>query len=131
MSLARLYIQYAEILVAKPLTAYIQSATLALAVAMAIIISKPIREKLETRHGVSTREVEQCFENRTGHLLLDTREEHQTDPPTMWFVALTNKARLLKVCFITRDGNHYVRTAYDPNAVELSIYRSKGKPSDF
>lgn len=98
---------------------------------MAIIISLAILDKLQKKHGVSREEVEQCFQNRTGQLLRDSREEHDSDPPTLWFIAHTNKARLLKVCFVTRERNHYLRTAYEPNSAELAIYRSKGRPSDF
>jgi hypothetical protein len=98
---------------------------------MAIIISSAISAKLELKHGVSEKEVRQALENRTGHLLVDDREDHKTDPPTLWFIAPTNARRLLKVCFIHRDGNSYVRTAYEANDTELRIYRRHGDPSDF
>lgn len=95
-----------------------------------IIISDQIRKKLETKHGVSEEEVRQCFANITGHLLTDTREEHRTDPPTVWFIAPTNKGRLLKVCYVPR-GDFYLRTCFPPNDVELAIYRKHGKPIDY
>lgn len=98
---------------------------------MAIIVSPKILAKLLDKHGVTEQDVHQCFENRTGHLLDELREEHRTDPPTLWFIAFTNKARLLKICFIPRDGNHYLRTAFPPDETELHIYQRKGKPSDF
>lgn len=98
---------------------------------MAVLISQKVLDKLASKHQVSAAEVQQCFENRTGDLLQDDREEHRTDPPTMWFVAPTNKLRLLKVCFIQlADGSH-VRTCYPANDVELRIYRTHGRPSDF
>jgi hypothetical protein len=99
--------------------------------AVALIISQTIRDKLDSKHGVTPEEVSQCFNNRTGNLLVDIREEHRTDPPTNWFIAFTNKGRLLKVCFIHKDGNQYVRSCFPPNEIELHIYRTKGKPSDF
>lgn len=98
---------------------------------MGIVISPKILAKLEAKHNVGERDVHQCFDNRTGLLLFELRDEHQTDPPTRWFVAPTNKGILLKVCFVTRDGDQYIRTAYPPDALELYIYRTKGKPSDF
>lgn len=98
---------------------------------MAVIISAGIADKLREKHGVTEREVEQCFENLCGELLMDSREEHRTDPATKWFIAPTNKNRLLKVCYVPRDGNQYVRTCYPPNEDELRIYRKFGRPRDF
>ncbi|OOG56340.1 hypothetical protein [Rhodanobacter sp. C03] len=98
---------------------------------MGIIISKQILEKLTDRHGVSEKEVHEAFDNRTGKLLFDLREQHATDPRTQWFIALTNHRRLLKVCFVPREGNVHIRTAYIASDEELRIYRAHGKPSDF
>lgn len=98
---------------------------------MALIISPQTEAKLNGKHGVTRLEVEQCFSNRTGQLLEDAREQHRTDPPTWWFIAPTNKGRLLKVCFVARDGNLYLRTAYPPNDNELCLYVTKGQPDDF
>jgi hypothetical protein len=92
---------------------------------MAIVISSNIEEKLKNKHSVSKREVEQCFENLMGCFLLDSREEHQSDPPTMWFLSTTNKERILKIVFIKRDGNFFIRTAYEPNIDEITIYMAK------
>lgn len=47
-----------------------------------LIISDGVAEKLKEKHGVSEREVEQCFENKMFSSLTDTREEHKTDPVT-------------------------------------------------
>ena len=38
---------------------------------MAVRISDRIRAKLAAEHDVGVPEVEQCFANRTGHLLMD------------------------------------------------------------
>ena len=95
-----------------------------------IVISETIRAKLASVHDVGVPEVHQCFANRTGKLLADLREDHATDPPTRWFIAPTNKGRLLKVCYAPR-GDYFVRTCYAPNEVELAIYRTHGDPSDF
>ena len=89
---------------------------------MAIILSPKILDKLSSKHGVCEEEVAQCFANRTGKFLLDTREEHETDPPTLWFISETDFARKLKIVFICRDGNNYIRTAYPPDEKEICIY---------
>jgi hypothetical protein len=73
-----------------------------------IVISPVIMEKLEKKHGVTRREIEQCFENRKGGYLEDTREEHKTDPATLWFVAPTNCGRKLKIIFVFNNGNLYI-----------------------
>ena len=98
---------------------------------MGIVISKKVSEKLKDKHQVTEKELLEAFNNRTGKFLMDPREEHRSDPPTMWFVALTNHRRLLKVCFIQRDDDTHIRTAYTANDVELRIYRTHGTPSDF
>ncbi|MDW8324344.1 MAG: ADP-ribosyl-(dinitrogen reductase) hydrolase [Burkholderiales bacterium] len=85
-------------------------------------ISVKVLAKLEQKHGVSRREVEQCFENREGPLLIDDREEHRSDPPTHWFIAPTNRGRLLKVVFVPSEGKIHLRTCYEPNETEIRIY---------
>ena len=94
---------------------------------MAIIISEQIQEKLETKHGVTQAEVHECFANRCGPLLPDTREEHASNPPTYWFISETNYGKKLKIVCITRDKNIYLRTAFPPNAAEIRIYTNKLK----
>ena len=95
-----------------------------------IVISETIRAKLAGEHDIGVPEVHQCFTNRTGELLLDTREQHKTDPATLWFVAPTNRGRLLKVCFVP-DGDYFLRTCYEADETELALYRKHGKPTDF
>lgn len=89
---------------------------------MPFVISEKIRAKLLEKHGVSNEEVLECFTNRESGFLIDTREDHLTDPPTQWFIAETNYGRRLKVCFVFKQGNVYIKTAYSPNAREESIY---------
>jgi len=91
-----------------------------------MIISDQIATKLKDKHGVTPAEVEQCFLNRTGKFLIDTREDHVTNPPTQWFVAETNRGRKLKVAFVFKAGKVYLKTAYDPNPKELAIYNAHG-----
>lgn len=93
-----------------------------------IELSPHIRDKLRDKHHVSVKEVRECFENRTGTDLFDTRAKHQTDPLTRWFLACTNRQRLLKVVFIPIGPGKGVRvkTAYEPNPTEIQIYNKYG-----
>ena len=97
---------------------------------MKLAVTPKIAAKLEEKHGVSVKEVWQCFENRAGGLLEDTREQHRTNPPTQWFIGETNKGRKLKVAFIqsqTPAGLRIdLRTAYEPNTEEIRIYEKFG-----
>ncbi len=81
-------------------------------------------DKLVQKHNVDRREVEQCFENIDGPLLVDNREEHRTDPQTIWFISKTNKNRLLKIAYIQRGSIVYLKTCYEPNEDEMQIYLS-------
>lgn len=92
-----------------------------------LIISPAILEKLQSKHGVTRREIEQCFENKVGVYIEDEREDHQTDPPTMWFVAPTNHERLLKVIFVYKDGNTYIKSAFDADKKAIRLYEATGK----
>ncbi len=102
---------------------------------MALRFSDDVKKKLAEKHNVSEAEVRQCFENRDGDYIKDTREDHRTEPPTYWFVAETNKRRLLKVAFVARkvkteSGSETrvdIKTAYAANADEIEIYNRYGK----
>ena len=87
-----------------------------------LVVSKAIKVKLHTKHQVSIREVEQCFENREGRLLFDRRASSRTIPPTLWFIALTHQNRRLKIVYIQLAGQVILKTAYEPNQDELAIY---------
>jgi hypothetical protein len=89
---------------------------------MAIVISQRVRAKLTTKHRVSEHEVREAFNDKPDYVLLDTREEHASDPPTVWFIASTYLGRLLKVCYVETDVDVVVRTAYEPNAQEIEIF---------
>ncbi len=92
---------------------------------MALLISVAVEKKLSDKHRVTRREVEQCFENREGGFLKDTRERHRTDPPTLWFIALTNKNRELKIVFMQNGNDIHLKSAFEPNDQECKIYRLK------
>jgi hypothetical protein len=94
---------------------------------VAVIISKKINAKLAERHGVAEHEVLGCFANRDGKMLLDSREKHASNPPTLWFIAETNQGRKLKVIFIQEGGDVYLRSAFPPDDNELRIYNKYGK----
>lgn len=92
---------------------------------MRLVISQNVAKKLSEKHRVSRSELEQCFENRIGGLLLDTREEHRTDPPTLWFLSETDAGRKLKIVFVQRGELVFLKTAYDANEDERRIYLDK------
>lgn len=70
-------------------------------------------------------EIEQCFANRKTLYLIDNREQHQSDPPTRWFIAETDFGRKLKVAFIPRGKDIHIRSAYNPSAADIAYYESK------
>ncbi len=92
-----------------------------------LIVSATVLAKLQDKHHVTRREVEQCFENKCGTYLIDDREEHGTDPPTLWFVSVTNQGRTLKVVFIFLDGNVHLKTAYEPTPQVVGLYDDLGR----
>jgi len=91
-----------------------------------VFISERVLDKLANRHRVTPEEIQQCFESREGRFLRDTREQHATSPPTLWFVGKTNRLRKLKVVFILRvtDGEKrvHIRTAYEPSLEVIRLY---------
>lgn len=91
-----------------------------------IIISEKIKKKLSDRHKVSRGEIEQCFYNRQGPLLTDTREDHQTSHPTQWFVGETDRGRLLKVIFVLQDCKIYLKSAYNATDKVIQLYKKLG-----
>ena len=96
---------------------------------MSLLISPQIKNKLANKTPpVSRDEILQCFANRTGKMLIDTRAEHLTHPVTQWFIAETDYGRKLKIVFIQLDADIAIKSAYDPNAEELRIYIKYGQP---
>ena len=90
-----------------------------------LIISTKVKNKLLQKHEVTEKEVRECFMNRERTALKDEREEHQSDPPTMWIIAKTDHLRELKLVFMVTDGGVILKTAYEPNQREMQIYKSK------
>jgi uncharacterized DUF497 family protein len=89
---------------------------------MALVISAKVKHKLLVKHGVSEREVRECFCDPDLVLLVDNREDHQTDPPTQWFIGETNMGKRLKVILIFDSGDVIIKSAFPPNAEEERIY---------
>ena len=86
-------------------------------------VSPSVRLKLSEKHDVNLEEVQECFSNREGGFIEDSREEHKTNPATQWFIAETDRLRLLKVVFVQfPDGSIHLKTSYEPNEVEKNIY---------
>lgn len=91
-----------------------------------LIISDAIRTKLIIKHNVSKEEVEQCIANLddSDKLFEDTREEHKTNPPSLWFISQTDFGRKLKIVVVLKDGHIYLKTAYQANSTEINLYAS-------
>ena len=89
-----------------------------------LIASLKVIHKLKTKHDVTLPEIEECFYNQTRVFIEESRKQHMTRPPTLWFIAKTNSSRLLKVVFIERGEIIYeVKTAYAPSHKEKTLYR--------
>ncbi|HEC0041324.1 MULTISPECIES: hypothetical protein [Acinetobacter] len=89
------------------------------------LISARVRQKLVDKHNVVPTEVEQCFFNFSGtHFLEDEREDHKTNPPTLWFISETDSGRLLKICFILHEKSQKfaIKSAFDPNQTEIDMF---------
>ena len=94
---------------------------------MGVKISPATEKKLLEKHDVTRKEVIECFENRLFSALKDTREEHDTDPPTMWIISETNHNRRLKVLFMVVEGDAVIKSAYEPEPEAEFIYRTKAQ----
>lgn len=88
------------------------------------LISVGVQQKLITKHNVVLAEVKQCFYNFSGQKFLeDRREQHKSDPPTLWFISETDAGRQLKICFIMNSDNTFrIKSAFEPNIEELKIF---------
>jgi hypothetical protein len=90
-----------------------------------LVISPKISAKLAAKiPPVSHEEIVQCFANRTTLFLIDDREDHQSDPPTRWFIAETDFGRKLKIVFVPRGQELHIRTAFDPSKEAIAYYDS-------
>ena len=104
---------------------------------MGIFISPKVRAKLAAKHQVTEDEIRQCFLNMPEgyEFIRDVREQHQTNPPTWFFIAETNQRRKLKICFMvfkvpTPAGEAIrteIKTAYPPDDADIANYEKYGK----
>ena len=85
-------------------------------------ISKRISEKLRIKHNVTHAEIGECFLNRYGNSFRDPRERHDTNPPTYWFMSITDRNRPLKVCYVEYDDFLAIKTVFEPVDNSQSIY---------
>lgn len=93
---------------------------------MGIVLSQRIKEKLaDVNHRIGLDDIKQCFANRKRGFVVDNREEHRTDPPTLWFVAENDYGVKIKVMFVMRGQDIYVKSAYRATDVVAGIYRRK------
>ena len=92
---------------------------------MRLLISTKVKSKLFEKHAVTENEIRECFLNRERTALRDEREDHQSDPPTLWIIAKTDYLRELKLVFMVTDKGVILKTAYEPNQQEIQIYKSK------
>jgi uncharacterized DUF497 family protein len=88
-----------------------------------VIDSQKIEEKLAKR-GITLEHIYQCFQNKVGRALHETRPQHQTIPPTLWFIARTDADRLLKIVFMyyATSQEVHIKSAYDPSPEDIERY---------
>ena len=85
-------------------------------------ITTAIRKKLREKHNVSEKEIHEALLNMQRKPIRDTREEHDTYPPTWWIVSETNKCRELKVVFVVEEGRIHIKTEFEPNQSTVAMY---------
>lgn len=90
---------------------------------MQVKVSERVLKKMRQKHGVEPEEVAQCFLNRSGKYYTDTREDHRTDPPTYWFVAETDKGRVLKIVFVRHPESFAIKSAFEPKDGSDRLYQ--------
>jgi uncharacterized DUF497 family protein len=81
-----------------------------------------ILRKLKDKHNVEWSEIEEAFLNSSLDFLEDDRKPHKTNPPTLWFVSQTDRGRLLKIVFMQNGTSTEIKSAYEPNKLEIKIY---------
>jgi hypothetical protein len=91
---------------------------------MEVFVTAAIARKLKERHNAREHEVVECFRNLKNKYATDTRPDHQTVPPTLWFIGETNGGQRLKVIFIRYSKKEFVvKSAYEPNCDEERLYQ--------
>lgn len=85
-------------------------------------ISPRVAAKLRDRHKVDGNDIAECFANRHGKFFTDSRADHQTDPPTYWFVSETDAGRVLKIIFVRYPESFAIKSAYEPTDGSDALY---------
>lgn len=93
---------------------------------MAVRISPDVLEKI-TQRNIRVIEIDQCFLNRDGGLCDELRPEHLTNPITQWFVAETDKGRILKIMYVPTPEGVDLKSAYEATAEIIRIYEKYAK----
>jgi len=86
-------------------------------------ITDRVLRKLRDQHDVERDEVGECFLNRAGKFYSDNREDNRTNPPTYWFVAETDKGRVLKVVFVRYPDRYQIKSAFPPKDGSDVLYQ--------
>ena len=90
---------------------------------MEIEIHPNIVSKLQDKHNVTIEEVYECFGNVSRGFVKDTREERESDKDTYFFIAETDKGRLLQVIFLWLEQTIIIKSAYEPSDSAIRAYR--------
>lgn len=86
-------------------------------------ISPRVREKLTAPdHAVTMDEIVECFMNMEGPAFQDDRADHVTDPPTQWFVAETDRRRVLKIVYVEYPDFFAIKSAYQATQKWVNLY---------
>ncbi len=89
-----------------------------------IVATSRVIEKILLFHKIDILEVEEAFNEWVGRPLIDTRTQHKTMPPTVWFCSATLDGRILKIVGIPlKESKEFVlKSAYEPEDWEIDLY---------
>lgn len=95
---------------------------------MALKITTDVLKKLDGKHNVTQQEIVECFTSRTKEPLDDLRQQHKTNPKTVWLISETESGRKLKIVYIEHiNGDIEIKSAFKPNQAETYIYNKYAK----
>ena len=78
-----------------------------------LVVSPWVEIKIKEFHSVSVMEVEEALCTFTGKLHKETQAEHQTIPPTYWFISETMEGRELFIAIKIEGNKAFLKTAYE------------------
>jgi len=94
---------------------------------MLLRISDEVRLKLQHKHAVTEQEILECFATRERSALIDDREDHLSDPATLWFISETFYGRKLLIAYIPREDAIHIRSAFEPSSAREVFYEAHSK----